>query len=174
MTAALVTRDTVLQPTSWCVVRPQKDQHLVYNSRTDEMHLVPRTGYLVYRLCDGLRSVGEIEGSVADALDDEGHVIHEVLTAFLGKMLARGILEVADDVPLGNIREAPFRDIWQSSPIVRLLQDRENLRGKCAGCPVRSRCGGCRAVAFAKTGDFLATDPRCWLPDGGPVACTLH
>jgi AdoMet-dependent heme synthase len=77
-------------------------------------------------------------------------------------------------IPLGNIREAPFRDIWQSSPIVRLLQDRENLGGKCAGCPVRPRCGGCRAVAFAKTGDFLATDPRCWFPDGGPAACTLH
>lgn len=77
-------------------------------------------------------------------------------------------------VPLGTIREASFREIWQGSPIVQLLQDRANLRGKCAGCPVRPRCGGCRAVAFAKTGDFLATDPRCWLPDSAPAARTLH
>jgi hypothetical protein len=98
MTADPVIRDTVLQPTSWCVVRPQKSRHLVYNSRTDEMHLVPGTGYLVYQLCDGLRSVGEIERLLADALDDDGEVIHEVLTAFLGKMLVRGILEVADEV----------------------------------------------------------------------------
>ena len=47
-------------------------------------------------------------------------------------------------VPLGNIREARFRDIWQGSPIVKLLQDRDNLRGKCAGAPYA------RAVAAAE------------------------
>jgi hypothetical protein len=97
MTVAPVTRDTVLQPTSWCVTRPQKDQHLVYNSRTDEMHLVPGTGFLVYRLCDGLRAVGEIEQSLAEALGDNEEAIHEAVTGFLGKLLARGIVEVADD-----------------------------------------------------------------------------
>ena len=77
MTVAPVTRDTVLQSTSWCVVRPQKDQHLVYNSRTDEMHLVPETGFLVYQLCDGLRTIGEIERSLANTLDDDEETIHE-------------------------------------------------------------------------------------------------
>lgn len=66
-------------------------------------------------------------------------------------------------IPLGNIRERPFADIWLSSPIVRALQARDELRGVCGRCRFSSRCGGCRAVAYAKTGDFLATDPRCWL-----------
>jgi hypothetical protein len=32
---------TLLTPTKWCVVRKQKERYLIYNSRTDEMHLVP-------------------------------------------------------------------------------------------------------------------------------------
>lgn len=98
MTAAPVTHDAVLQPTSWSVVRPQKDEYLVYNSRTDEMHLVPEAGFLVYRLCDGLQTVGEIERSLAEALGNDEEAIHEALTAFLGQLIARGILEVANEV----------------------------------------------------------------------------
>ena len=67
-------------------------------------------------------------------------------------------------IPLGNVRKSSFREIWESAPVVRLLQDREHLQDKCGDCGVRDRCGGCRAVAFARTGDFLASDPRCWLP----------
>lgn len=67
-------------------------------------------------------------------------------------------------LPLGNLRKSSFRKIWESAPVVRLLQDREHLRDRCGDCGVRDRCGGCRALAFARTGDFLASDPRCWLP----------
>jgi AdoMet-dependent heme synthase len=76
-------------------------------------------------------------------------------------------------IPLGNIRTAPFADIWQSSPIVKVLQDRGNLEGKCGACSLRARCGGCRAVAYARTGNLFASDPRCWLPENLPV-CTLQ
>jgi AdoMet-dependent heme synthase len=66
-------------------------------------------------------------------------------------------------LPLGNLRQASFREIWENSPAIRLLQDRNRLKDNCGGCGIRERCGGCRAVAFAHTGDFLASDPRCWL-----------
>lgn len=65
-------------------------------------------------------------------------------------------------IPLGNIREKAFADIWESSPVNLALRDRTTLKGKCGSCQVRERCGGCRAVALARTGDFLAQDPRCW------------
>jgi hypothetical protein len=61
------------------------------------------------------------------------------------------------------VRQQSFGDIWNTSPIVRALQDRENLKGECQQCSLRGQCGGCRAVAFSKTGDYLATDTRCWL-----------
>jgi radical SAM protein with 4Fe4S-binding SPASM domain len=66
-------------------------------------------------------------------------------------------------ITLGNIREQSFREIWSSSPTIRLLRDRQQLKGWCAGCAFRDKCGGCRAVAFSYTGDFLEADPRCWL-----------
>lgn len=66
-------------------------------------------------------------------------------------------------VPVGNVRSKPFGEIWRSSPIIQALQARRSLKGACASCFFKDRCGGCRAVALAKTGDYLATDERCWL-----------
>lgn len=77
-------------------------------------------------------------------------------------------------VAVGNIRNAPFETIWRTSPIIRSLQDRINLEGKCGPCAVRSRCGGCRAVAFAKTGRLFAQDPRCWMTEPHTLTCRNH
>lgn len=66
-------------------------------------------------------------------------------------------------VPVGNVRDETFGEIWRTSPIIQALQARRSLKGACAGCFFKDRCGGCRAVALAKTGDYLATDERCWL-----------
>jgi radical SAM protein with 4Fe4S-binding SPASM domain len=74
-------------------------------------------------------------------------------------------------VAAGNIRNQSFETIWSTSPTIRMLQDRSNLEGRCGSCAVRSRCGGCRAVAFAKTRNMLAPDPRCWLPEGQGASC---
>lgn len=77
-------------------------------------------------------------------------------------------------VSVGNIREAPFASIWSTSSVIRSLQDRTNLEGTCGSCAVRSRCGGCRAVAFAKTGRLFAQDPRCWLLEPQAASCHHH
>ncbi|MBL0212256.1 MAG: radical SAM protein [Holophagaceae bacterium] len=66
-------------------------------------------------------------------------------------------------VPVGNIRDGSFREIWLNSPIINNLHDRARFDRKCSQCSVVSRCGGCRAVAYANTGDYLAADSRCWL-----------
>jgi radical SAM protein with 4Fe4S-binding SPASM domain len=73
-------------------------------------------------------------------------------------------------VPLGNIRDRRFVDIWRESPINKELASRTKLKGECGGCAVREQCGGCRAVAYARTGDWLASDPRCWLVHDGSHA----
>jgi len=66
-------------------------------------------------------------------------------------------------LPLGNVREQTFREIWSNSPVLYRLRNRSNLQGQCGSCQVKNRCGGCRAVAYAKTGNYMASDPRCWL-----------
>jgi radical SAM protein with 4Fe4S-binding SPASM domain len=68
-------------------------------------------------------------------------------------------------VPVGNIRERPFGEIWRTAPVLTALRSRQGLGGLCGSCALKERCGGCRAVAWAYTGDPLAEDPRCWLVD---------
>lgn len=65
-------------------------------------------------------------------------------------------------IPLGNLREATFAEIWSQAEVNRALRDRNSFEGRCADCEMRDRCGGCRAVAFARTGRIFAEDPRCW------------
>jgi radical SAM protein with 4Fe4S-binding SPASM domain len=63
---------------------------------------------------------------------------------------------------VGNIREKNFIEIWENSPQLRALRERA-LIGKCGRCSNSSICGGCRARAYAETGDFLGPDPACRL-----------
>ena len=63
---------------------------------------------------------------------------------------------------VGNIREKNFIEIWENATELRALRDRV-LKGKCGRCSFSGTCGGCRARAYAKTGDFLGPDPACCL-----------
>lgn len=65
-------------------------------------------------------------------------------------------------VVLGNLRHSPFADIWQEAPLVLALRKRA-VTGRCAGCAHVHICGGCRAAAYAASGDPLGEDPSCWL-----------
>jgi hypothetical protein len=84
--------DTVFQRAPWCVTREQEDQYLIYNVRTDEMHLVPPTGFYVYQLCDGLRSVGELEAQLAPAVDACEQEARVGIRTFVEQLVTRGIL----------------------------------------------------------------------------------
>lgn len=86
---------SVLCATPWCVAREQEDRILVYNVRTDEMHLIPPTGYYVYQLCDGLRTVGQLEREIARAIAGPDEVSIRV-REFLEQLVARGILTIDD------------------------------------------------------------------------------
>jgi len=66
-------------------------------------------------------------------------------------------------IPVGNLREDSLEDIWYSSDVLATLRDRDNLKGRCGTCKYRNWCGGCRAMAGAWSGDYLAEDPTCWL-----------
>ncbi|GAA6734373.1 TIGR04053 family radical SAM/SPASM domain-containing protein [Thermus oshimai] len=76
----------------------------------------------------------------------------------------------------GNVRERSLLDIYQNSPLFRALRDKDRLKGKCGVCEYRYVCGGSRARAWAETGDYLASEPRCsyvppaWLARVGKVA----
>ena len=65
-------------------------------------------------------------------------------------------------IPLGNLKEDRLLTIWHRSKLLWEIADRRNLKGKCHACEFVNRCSGCRAMAFAYTGDYLAEDPQCF------------
>ena len=71
------------------------------------------------------------------------------------------------DMALGNVRKTPFSRIWRESPVFDDLRHPGRLKGKCGSCEYKAVCGGCRARAFAVSGDYLAEEPNCaYIPDG--------
>ena len=66
-------------------------------------------------------------------------------------------------IPLGNIRRTSLRDILATSEVIEDLRDyRSTIKGPCAECARIAECYGCRGSAYNETGDYLASDPRCW------------
>jgi radical SAM protein with 4Fe4S-binding SPASM domain len=63
--------------------------------------------------------------------------------------------------PAGNIFSSPFRDIWENSKLFLELRDFKGYKGTCGQCEYLNVCGGCRARAYAMTGDYLAQEPFC-------------
>jgi radical SAM protein with 4Fe4S-binding SPASM domain len=61
----------------------------------------------------------------------------------------------------GDLNKQPFSEIWEKSVVFNALRDTGNLTGKCGGCEFRNICMGCRARAFAATGDYLSEEPFC-------------
>ena len=66
------------------------------------------------------------------------------------------------EIPLGNILTDGLFKIWYTSDVLWKIRDKNNLKGKCHGCENLPFCGGCRAIAYATTGDYMEEDPQCW------------
>jgi AdoMet-dependent heme synthase len=64
-------------------------------------------------------------------------------------------------VVAGDLREQRFADVWQNSAVFNQLRDTGNLTGKCGCCEFRNICMGCRARAFAASGDYMSEEPFC-------------
>lgn len=61
---------------------------------------------------------------------------------------------------VGDLRQQGLREIWETSPVLLALRSAQ-WGGKCGTCALAAQCRGCRARAYALTGDYLAEDPYC-------------
>lgn len=77
--------------------------------------------------------------------------------SYQGEVQPCGYLELK----AGDIRQRPFPEIWADSELFQQLRRVDDYGGKCHTCQYRKVCGGCRARAYALTGDVLAEDPIC-------------
>jgi radical SAM protein with 4Fe4S-binding SPASM domain len=77
----------------------------------------------------------------------------------VGKVQICGFLETE----CGDLRREnlDFRKVWETSEVFLRMRDVDRYHGKCGRCEYRRLCGGCRARAFAMTGDCLAEEPFC-------------
>lgn len=77
----------------------------------------------------------------------------------LGKVQICGFL----DIECGDIRQLNynFEQIWNESSVFMQMRDLDNYHGRCGYCEYRKVCGGCRARAFATTGNYLDEEPYC-------------
>ncbi len=61
----------------------------------------------------------------------------------------------------GNIFQLGLKEIWENSELLLHLRDFKSYKDSCGECEYVSVCGGCRARAYAVTGDYLAQEPYC-------------
>jgi heme b synthase len=78
---------------------------------------------------------------------------------------SRGKVQICGfmDVECGDLRREnfDFQKIWNTSEIFLKLRNPDSYGGRCGYCEFRQVCGGCRARAFAVTGDYSAEEPFC-------------
>ncbi len=67
------------------------------------------------------------------------------------------------NIPIGNIVTDGIFKIWYNSELLWNIRDKSKLKGKCHGCVNVERCGGCRAIAYETTGDYMGEDIQCWI-----------
>lgn len=118
------------------------------------------------------RIMREVSREKGIPLPDAGHGMHATTRGCLAGSAVCFISRTGDVQPCGylpvragNVRESRFGDIWRDSEVFASLRDPNALTGKCGVCGYRTVCMGCRARAFAETGDYLAEEPDCpYLP----------
>jgi len=80
-----------------------------------------------------------------------------VFVSNTGEIFPSGFLELS----AGNVRNVSLQAAYRTAPLFQVLRDSSNLEGKCGACEYRNLCGGSRSRAFALTGNYLESDPRC-------------
>ncbi len=61
----------------------------------------------------------------------------------------------------GNVFREKFKDIWENSALFKDMRDFKSYKGRCGSCEFVNVCGGCRARAYAITGDYMEEEPFC-------------
>ena len=130
--------------------------------KTSPLHFKPTDAPQYYRI---IRQLSAKEGR---AVTPQTYGMEAMTRGCLGGITFAFISHIGDvqpcgyfDMQLGNVKETPFSEIWEHSPVFDDLRHYDRLRGKCGACEYKGVCGGCRARALAATGDYLAAEPYC-------------
>jgi len=70
---------------------------------------------------------------------------------------------------VGDLRREKLANIWSNATELQTLRH-TMPGGKCGDCDYRVSCGGCRARAFAMSGDLMGEDAKCGYVKAGDAA----
>jgi radical SAM protein with 4Fe4S-binding SPASM domain len=79
-----------------------------------------------------------------------------------------------DELSAGNVRDKPLDRLVNESKLFATLLDRSQLKGRCGRCRYQYTCGGCRAMAYFHTGDYMQEDPTCFFDPVGEATVSEH
>ena len=151
-----------------CFIDPEEYEKVLtgiyYRSRTAEISIKPTCAPHYYRIFRqkereaGRHVTPETHGMNAmtrGCLGGQGFAF----ISHTGKLQICGFLELE----AGDLREArfDFGRLWEESDLFAEIRDRRHYTGKCGACEYWTVCGGCRARAFASTGDPFCEEPFC-------------
>lgn len=64
----------------------------------------------------------------------------------------------------GNLRENTISEIWNNDDMFKAFRNKSLIQGKCSSCEFLNQCGGgCRAVPYITSGNYLGEDTVCWM-----------
>lgn len=66
------------------------------------------------------------------------------------------------NIPIGNIMKDGLFKIWYTSEVLWNIRNKGKLQGNCNKCELIPYCGGCRAIAYELSGDYMGEDSQCW------------
>lgn len=81
----------------------------------------------------------------------------------VGFISHKGIVQPCGYLPVaaGDLKQQTMREVWEASPLFAQLRSIDQLQGKCGVCEFVKVCSGCRARAFAQTGNLMEAEPFC-------------
>ena len=136
----------VARPSWPCVARASSPCLIQKPPETDALHPVP-----------GRSSHGSSKGCLAG--------LGVLFVGHQGNVFPCGYLPVNCgsilETRLARPTTGGLADIWHKSKDLAKMRDSEGLEGKCGVCGYRQVCGGCRARAYAATGNYMAEEPFC-------------
>ncbi|MBS3077037.1 SPASM domain-containing protein [Candidatus Pacearchaeota archaeon] len=106
----------------------------------------------------------EVEESYEDGLRRENLFLSGCSVGFTGlAVLSDGTVLPCRrlPIPIGNISEGIVKLVTES-PVMQELRDLTRIKQGGGCCNHANYCRGCRAVAYAVTGDYMAKDPMCF------------
>ncbi|MBA7616399.1 putative mycofactocin radical SAM maturase MftC [subsurface metagenome] len=140
------------------ILEPEEYEKLLHNllrvKLESEIEVRVTCGPQFARICKE-KKVKKIRGSVSGCMGGRGFGF----ISYRGDVQTCGFL----DISAGNLIENDFDfgRIWLGSEFLKKIRNLSAYKDNCGICEYVGVCGGCRARAYAMSGDYLAADPIC-------------